>query len=79
MKLKAGTAGKAQVQAAGKGASLPVPTLGLTVPLTVQLVIRNGTSTECWQTTFARQTRNSSTQFSAKGPLRRVSAKHGRR
>ncbi len=68
MKLKAGTAGKAQVQTAGKGVNLPMPTLGLTLPVTVQLLIKDVSSTECWQTTFTVQKRNDSAQFSAKGP-----------
>jgi DNA-binding beta-propeller fold protein YncE len=68
MKLKAGGAGKAQLQAAGKGANLPMPTLGLTLPVTVQLVINDLSSTECWQTTFTMQKKNDAAQFSAKGP-----------
>ena len=68
MKLKAGSAGQAQVQAAGKGASLPLPTLGLALPVTVQFLARDGVSTECWQTAFTMETKNDATQFSAKGP-----------
>src|SRR5262249_508673 len=68
MKLKAGSAGKAQVQAAGKGANLPLPTLGLTLPVTVQFVAKDNVSTECWQTAFTIETKNDATQFSAKGP-----------
>jgi hypothetical protein len=68
MKLKAGSAGKAQVQAAGKGASLPMPTLGLTLPVTVQFLAKDALSTECWQTAFTTQTTNDTARFSAKGP-----------
>jgi len=68
MKLKAGSAGKAQVQAAGKGVNLPLPTLGLALPVTVQFVARDGVSTECWQTAFTTEKTNDATQFSAKGP-----------
>jgi hypothetical protein len=67
-KLKAGSTGKAQVQAAGKGANLPLPTLGLTLPVTVQFVAGDTVSTECWQTTFTTEKKNEATQFSAKGP-----------
>jgi hypothetical protein len=67
-KLKAGSAGKAQVQAAGKGTNLPLPTLGLTLPVTVQFVARDGVSTECWQTAFTMEKKNDATEFSAKGP-----------
>jgi hypothetical protein len=68
VKLKAGSAGKAQVQAAGKGASLPMPTLGLTLPVTVQFLAKDALSTECWQTAFTTEKKNDVTQFSAKGP-----------
>jgi hypothetical protein len=68
MKLKAGSTGKVQVQAAGKDANLPLPTLGLTPPVTVRFVARDSVSTECWQTTFTTGKKNDPTQFSAKGP-----------
>jgi hypothetical protein len=68
VKLKAGSAGKAQVQAAGKGANLPLPTLGLTLPVTVQFLAKDNVSTECWQTPFTTEKKNDPTQFSAKGP-----------
>jgi hypothetical protein len=68
VKLRAGTAGKANVQAKGKGANLPTPTLGLTLPVTVQLVIANGPTTECWQTTYTAMTVDNSEVFKAKGP-----------
>jgi len=50
-KLKAGTGGKAQVGLKGKGSLLQNPTLGLTLPATVQFLIGDGTGTACWQTT----------------------------
>ena len=68
VKLKAGIAGRANVQARGKGANLPTPTLGLTLPVTVQLVIANGPTTECWQTTYTATTLNNSYLFKARGP-----------
>jgi hypothetical protein len=68
MKLKAGVTGKAGVQARGKGANLPMPTLGLTLPVTVQLLAKDVSSTECWQTTFTAAKTNDPAQFSAKGP-----------
>ena len=68
MKLKAGSTGNAQVQAARKDANLPLPTLGLTPPATVQFVARDSVSTECWQTTFTTGKKNDPTQLSAKGP-----------
>ena len=56
------------MQAKGKGANLPMPTLGLGLPVTVQLLIKDVSSTECWQTTFTVQKKNDPAQFSAKGP-----------
>jgi hypothetical protein len=67
VKLKAGEAGKAVVQVAGKGSYLPMPTLGLTLPVTVQLVAGD-TSTECWQSIFTAALKNDAEQFKAKGP-----------
>lgn len=69
VKLKAGAAGKAQVQTKAKGAALPTPALPLTLPVTVQLLIEDGLSTECWQTTYTgTPLKNDSAQFKAKGP-----------
>jgi hypothetical protein len=64
--LKAGAAGKAQVSLTGKGSRLPNPPLGLSVPVTVQLLIGDGTGTACWQTTYATAQRNAAGQFKAK-------------
>ena len=68
MKLKAGVSGKAQVQAAGKGTNLPLPTLGLSLPVTVQFLAKDNVSTECWQTMFTTEQKNDATQFRAKRP-----------
>jgi hypothetical protein len=46
-----------------------MPTLGLTMPVTVQLLIDDGMTTECWQTTFSIPPQvNTPLQFKAKGP-----------
>lgn len=68
VKLKAGLAGKASTQAKGKGVNLPIPALGLTLPVTVQLVITDGPTTACWQTTYTLTTANTALLFNAKGP-----------
>ena len=52
LRLKAGAAGKARVQAKGRGPNLNPPAPPLTLPVTVQLVIADDVSTECWQTSF---------------------------
>lgn len=68
VKLKAGDAGKANVQMKGKGALLPTTPLPLTTPVAVQLVIRDGTTTQCWQTIYPTSPHNDAKQFGAKGP-----------
>jgi len=69
LKLQSGADGRAQIVLKGKGASLSAPDPALTLPVTVQLVANDGTSSRCWQTTFASApTRNDDEQFKAKGP-----------
>jgi hypothetical protein len=67
-RLVAGATGRARVQANGRGANLPTPTLPLTLPVTVQLVVADGAGTECWQTVYSTSTINDAARFSAKGP-----------
>jgi hypothetical protein len=53
VKMKAGTAGRSQVQIKGKGQLLAPPdTAALVSPVTIQLLIDNGT-VECFQTVFS--------------------------
>lgn len=67
--LQAGLAGKTKVQVNGKGVNVAMPTLGLTAPVTVQLVIDDGATPECWQTTLSTPpVVTTSGQFKAKGP-----------
>lgn len=47
---------------------LPMPTLGLTLPVTVHLVIEDGATTECWQTTYTTPIANDTSRIAAKGP-----------
>jgi hypothetical protein len=68
MKLKAGAAGRAQVYVKGKGALLDLPGLPLTLPVTLQLLISDGLTTECWQTTFTTSSVSGSVKFIARGP-----------
>ncbi len=68
VQLQAGTAGKAKLQVQGKGTNLALPTLGLTLPVTVQLIIDDGVSSACWQTEFATAQKNTPALFKAKGP-----------
>jgi hypothetical protein len=67
LKLRAGSAGKAGVRVKGAGSSLGLPALPLTTPVTVQLLIDDGMGVECWQTTFASEAiENSSERYRAK-------------
>jgi hypothetical protein len=68
MKLLAGTADRAKLQVKGRGANLAVPSLSLTLPVTVQLRISDGVTTECWQTTFTESQADTPEKFKAKGP-----------
>lgn len=52
LKLTSGVAGRAKVLVKAKGASLVLPALPLTSPVVVQLLIDDGLTTECWQTTY---------------------------
>jgi hypothetical protein len=66
--LKAGVTGRAKIQATAKGANLQTPALPLTLPVTAQLVIADGVSSQCWQTTFTTATVNEVSRLSAVGP-----------
>lgn len=56
------------IRSSGRGANLPVPTLPAIFPVTVQLVIDDGVSTECWGTVYSTPRRNTATQREARGP-----------
>lgn len=67
-KLKAGASGAAQVQVKGRGVNLDQPALPLTLPVTVQLVIDDGLTAECWQHTYSSFMKNDGVRFTARGP-----------
>jgi hypothetical protein len=66
--LKSGAAGKALVAVKARGPNVRNPMLGLTLPVTVQLVVGDDAGTACWQATFAAATTNTANKFKAKGP-----------
>lgn len=68
LQLKAGIAGKSQVQVKGKGSLLAPPNPSLVLPVTVQLLVDDGNTVKCWQSTFTSATKNDGEQFKAKGP-----------
>lgn len=66
--LKAGVTGRAKIQATAKGENLQTPALPLTLPVTAQLVIVDGDSSLCWQTTFTTAAVNDPSRLTAAGP-----------
>jgi len=66
--LEAGSAGTAVVGIQGKGVNLVPPNPPLTTPVTVQLLAKTGSSTQCWQTPYGSALANDNVQFRAKGP-----------
>lgn len=66
--LKAGVTGRAMMQATARGTNLRTPALPLTLPVTVQLVVGDGVSSECWESTFTAAAVNAPSRLSATGP-----------
>jgi hypothetical protein len=62
-KLKAG-----QLKIFGKGPNLRTVSPPLALPVTVQLLIDDGVTTDCWQATYASAMVNKARRFKAKGP-----------
>jgi hypothetical protein len=67
LKLRLSAGGELQLLVKGKGAALPLPALGLTTPVDVQLVIGDGSGTTCWQSSFPIAQKNEPTLFKANG------------
>ncbi|MDG2308596.1 MAG: M4 family metallopeptidase [Candidatus Binatia bacterium] len=68
MKFKEGDAGKTKVLAKGQGSFLTIPSLPLTTTVTTQLVIDDGVTQDCWQSTFPLSLVNDGSKFKSKGP-----------
>ncbi len=71
--LKAGPAGKAKIIVKGRGANLGAPTLPLSAPAHVYLLLRSATTSEaqfdaCWDATYSSAAVNSASAFKAKLP-----------
>jgi hypothetical protein len=56
----------ARMKFAGKGASLRVPGLPLTLPVRTQIVVREGNRQECWEAVYSGASANDGVQFKAK-------------
>lgn len=67
LKLRLSASGELQMLVKGKGAALPLPTLGLTMPVHVQLVIDDVSGKTCWQSSFTSTLRNDAAIFRANG------------
>ena len=68
LKLRFSASGEIQVVVKGKGAALPLPALGLTTPVHVQLVVDDGSAPKtCWQSTFSSPLKNDGSIFKANG------------
>lgn len=67
LKLGAGEEGKAKIGVKAATANLVVPTVPLTMPVTVQFLVDDGQTVECWQNTFTdAPKKNAAGKFSAK-------------
>jgi hypothetical protein len=67
LRLRVGHNGEVQLVVKGKGAMLPMPTLGLVPPVRVQLVVGDPSGTTCWQSTFPSAVKNDGATFKANG------------
>lgn len=68
MKFKPGEQGKTKILVKANGDFLTLPSLPLTNTVTAQLVINDGPTEECWQSTFPFSILNDGAKFKAKGP-----------
>jgi len=66
--LKGGDDGQTKIALKAGGESLQPPALPLTLPATVQLLIDDGTTTSCWQTTYSTAKLNDPARFTGAGP-----------
>ena len=66
VKVKSGAQGKARVEVRGEGANVSIPDLPATLPVSVQLLVSDGSRTECWATTFNSTTKNDPEDVRAK-------------
>ena len=58
----------ARILVNAKGASLSAPSLGIALPVTMQLLAADGGGTTCWETSFGEARRNDARSFAATGP-----------
>jgi hypothetical protein len=68
IKIKAGTSGRPRIVVKGEGSALGLASLPLTFPVTVQLVVDDDTSFECWEANFSSAKRNEASRVTAVSP-----------
>ena len=68
LKLRVSRGGAVQLVLKGRGGNLKLPSLGLVMPVRMQLLIGDTTGTTCWDSSFTSATRNDATTFRANGP-----------
>jgi hypothetical protein len=68
VKLRTTPTGEAQLLVKGRGVTLPMPSLELSLPVTAQLVIGDTSATVCWEAVFGSALRNEATLFKARAP-----------
>ena len=67
LKLRMTRSGDVQLLVKGRGGNLPMPPLGLAMPVHAQLLIGDVTGTTCWGSSFESAVRNDAILFRASG------------
>jgi len=67
VKLRVSSGGEIGLVVKGKGAGLSMPVLGLVTPVQLQLLVRDGSGTTCWESRFTGAVKNDPALFKANG------------
>lgn len=67
MKLRVSGAGELALLVKGKGANLGLPSLDLTPPVRLQLLVRDGVGLTCWESRFPSALKHDASTFRANG------------
>jgi hypothetical protein len=68
LNIKAGTPGRPRIVVKGEGSALGLTSLPLAFPVTVQLVVDDDASVECWESDFSSAKRNEAGRVIAVSP-----------
>jgi len=66
IKLKSGDTGKSKIIAKTKGAFFTSPVPPVSLPATIQMIINDGTTSNCWQATYSQSIKNQTGILKAK-------------